>query len=951
MTTPHSTLYAGPTAEELVCIPEVLKQRDQWVLWRGEDRVDQQTGEVKLNKIPIDPQTLRNADTTDPTTWGTFTQCVAALPVVLEEWEQDNSNTYRGGGIGFVFTAEDPYAGVDLDHCVNPDTGAIADWAQLHINALASYSEITPSGTGLHILVQGALPPRGRKKGPVEMYSQTRFFTMTGWHISHTPRTIEARQEALTAFHITIFGPSQTKEESRAAAEKSSQPLMEDATLLNKARTAKNSGKFTMLWTGETTGYGSQSEADLALCILLAFWTQDAAQIDRLFRQSKLMRDKWDKKRGKQTYGERTIAEALARQTEHYTPDDGAKLLVKNTTQQAQQEQNGHILAEVSAPERLPYTDVWNAKRLVREHGGDLRYLYPWKSWLTWTGTHWQRDETGEVMHRAKSTIIQMVHQAADWLERAALSQDKEDQKAAKAFYAHAASSLQDGRLNAMIRQAQSEAGIPALPEQLDTDPWLLNCNNGTLDLRTGTLRNHHRKDLHTRCLAAPYDESALCPLWDAFLQRIMASNQSLIDFLQRAIGYALTGVIREHVLLILWGTGRNGKSTFLNILRALLGSYAMKAPSELLMISNNDRHPTERADLFGKRFVAAIETEQGRKLAEVFVKEATGGDPIRARRMREDFWEFQPTHKVFLATNHKPILTGTDTAIWERIRLVPFTVTIPKEERDTALPDKLQAEFPGILAWAVRGCLAWQREGLGEPEEVLQATAGYRAEMDVVGEFIEDCCVTGNNAYFASTANLYEAYVQWCDRNGERQPMNKNNFTAQLGERGFTPDRVGHARTRGWRGVGLSQTMDTTKPTHDMRTPMDEHADTGVRINHGADTRLSRNADTADKKSGMTKNSRVYEDIMPKIASAVSAVSASATSEDSGGIVVDEGTNDDDDYSASLHASKGGNGGMAAMPPQFCEGCGRQACWIDRGSYVECSNLKCRKKWMKPTC
>ena len=177
------------------------------MLWRGADRIDQQTGEVKLNKIPIDPQTLRNADTTDPTTWGTFEQCVTALPVALEEWEQDHPSAYRGGGIGFVFTADDPYAGVDLDHCVDPDTGAIADWAQAHIDALASYTEVTPSGTGLHTLVQGSLPPKGRKKGAVEMYGYARFFTMTGWHLAGTPRTIAAHQEALYEVHGRVFGP------------------------------------------------------------------------------------------------------------------------------------------------------------------------------------------------------------------------------------------------------------------------------------------------------------------------------------------------------------------------------------------------------------------------------------------------------------------------------------------------------------------------------------------------------------------------------------------------------------------------------------------------------------------------------------------------------------------------------------------------------------------------
>src|SRR5262245_3175536 len=304
-----NALYTGPRAEDLDHIPQCLKQRPQWVLWRGEDRVDQQTGAVKLNKIPVNPQTLRNADTTDPATWGTFEQCVTALPVALEEWEQDTPSAYRGGGLGFVFAADDPYAGIDLDHCIDPGTGAIADWAQEHIDALTSYTEVTPSGTGVHILVRGTLPPRGRRKGAVEMYEYDRFFTMTGWHVPGTPPTIEARQEPLTAFHSTVFRVPQSTRQHSQAPQCVSTPPLDDTTLMEKAGQAKNGDKFTRLWEGDITGYDSPSNADLALCVMLAFWTPDPAQIDRLFRQSALMRDKWDEQHGAQTYGALTIAE------------------------------------------------------------------------------------------------------------------------------------------------------------------------------------------------------------------------------------------------------------------------------------------------------------------------------------------------------------------------------------------------------------------------------------------------------------------------------------------------------------------------------------------------------------------------------------------------------------------------------------------------------------------
>jgi putative DNA primase/helicase len=234
--------------------------------------------------------------------------------VALEKWKTDDPSGYRGGGLGFVFTEHDPCVGIDLDRCVDPDTGTIALWAQHHVGALASYTEITPSGTGLHVLVEGVLPPHGRKKAQAEMYAYARFFTMSGWQVPGTPPTVEARQDALTAMHTAIFGPP------RPPRPRTDAPLtLDDTALLAQARAARNRTKFAALWAGDTTGYGSPSEADLALCCVLALWTHDPAQNDRLFRQSGLMRPKWDAKRGVQTYGERTLAEALARQHTHYT--------------------------------------------------------------------------------------------------------------------------------------------------------------------------------------------------------------------------------------------------------------------------------------------------------------------------------------------------------------------------------------------------------------------------------------------------------------------------------------------------------------------------------------------------------------------------------------------------------------------------------------------------------
>ncbi len=360
-------------------------------------------------------------------------------------------------------------------------------------------------------------------------------------------------------------------------------------------------------------------------------------------------------------------------------------------------------------------------------------------------------------------------------------------------------------RINAMLDLARSEPGIPILPEQMDADPWLLNCPNGTLDLRTGTLREHRREDYITKLCPTPYLPAARCPTWERFLAAVFQDEEGepdgdLVLFVQRLLGRCLTGDVTEQILPIFWGGGANGKSTLVNAVLDTLGTdYAMKANADLLMISRGERHPTELAGLFGMRLVVASETHEGRRLNEALVKDLTGGEPIRARRMREDFWEFRPTHKVILLTNHKPKVAGTDEGIWRRLRLVPFQTTfwdpgdpakaaaeLPSDLRqDKRLGVKLAAEREGILGWLVRGCMDWQREGLTLPERVRAATREYRADEDLVVQWIAECCVVGSNHYRTRAWHLYAAFRAWCERGGE-DVVGRKTFGLALGEHGF---------------------------------------------------------------------------------------------------------------------------------------------------------------------
>jgi putative DNA primase/helicase len=452
-------------------------------------------------------------------------------------------------------------------------------------------------------------------------------------------------------------------------------------------------------------------------------------------------------------------------------------------------------------------TDLGNARRVIKDHGQDLRYCHPWKTWLVWDGRRWREDDTAEALRRVKDTQGRLLRWTLNELAAQGDSEENEKRRKSRMKVLEHCFRWEDSRrMNAALEMARSEPGIPILPAQLDTDPFLFNVLNGTIDLRTGQLREHRREDYLSKLAPVQYDTEARCPTWQRFLERIMEGNTNLITYLQRVTGYALTGDVSEHALFFLYGTGANGKSTFLLALLAMLGDYGIQAVSELLMQRASEQHPTERADLFGRRFVATIETDEGKRMAESLMKQMTGGDRIRARRMREDFWEFSPTHKVFLAANHKPVIRGTDYAVWRRIKLIPFTVTISEEEMDKHLPDKLQAELPGILAWSVRGCRDWQVSGLGEPEEVREATANYQAEQDTIAAFLTECCCVHQSAKCRSS-DLLEVYQRW---SGDKF-ITAKLFAQRLQTKGYRTSR-GHGGYYCWQGIGLP----TAEPVKD---------------------------------------------------------------------------------------------------------------------------------------
>jgi putative DNA primase/helicase len=363
----------------------------------------------------------------------------------------------------------------------------------------------------------------------------------------------------------------------------------------------------------------------------------------------------------------------------------------------------------------------------------------------------------------------------------------------------------------AIVNLARADSRHVTALDDWDADPWVLNTPGGIIDLRSGALRPHDRTALCSK-MTAVAPAQAKCPRWRRFLDEVTAGDEGLQRFLQRVAGYGLTGSTREHALFFLYGTGTNGKGTFLNTLPAIMGDYTKVAAMETFTESNNDRHPTELAMLMNARLVAAQETEEGRRWAASRIKALTGGDPITARFMRQDFFTYLPQFKLLIAGNHKPELHSVDEAMRRRFHLLPFTVCIPPEQRDPNLFDKLEEEWPAILAWALEGCLEWQAEGLSPPAPVIEATAEYFDDEDSFGRWLDDCCARDQMAH-ETTDDLYTSWSKWAQRGGLNAGT-KKRVVMMLKQRGYKHRRA-HGGARGFDGIRLVQRDYTDDPRY----------------------------------------------------------------------------------------------------------------------------------------
>jgi putative DNA primase/helicase len=772
-------------------IPKELKQRPQWVMWKLESKSD----DGKPTKVPYTTNGAR-AEPNNPKTWTSFQAVLNAL--------QGSSNQYSG--LGYMFSQEDPYTGIDLDS--DAEKGpfrCIVDWqltseAMAIVKNLNSYTEYSQSGNGVHVLIKGVLPAKGRRKGNIEMYDRDRFFVVTGSHLEGTPETIEDRQTQLDKLHKLIFDKKTEKKDFGSREPKS--PELSDEDIISIAQQAKNRFKFELLYVaGDIGGYSSNSEADQALCNVLAFYTQDPEQIDRLYRSSGLMRDKWDR----DDYREETIRKAIADLTSWY------------------------------GWPRFDNGDLGNAQRLIHHYGEDLRYCHSYKSWFIWDGIRWKIDSKGEITKIAATICTKIMEEYPEG----------NDEEWEKALVRQASIAKSKRGIDAMISLAAPF--LAAAPEELDADRWSLNVKNGVLDLKTGKLLPHRKELLNTKLAPVEYDAAAECPKWEKFLNDIIEDEIGLplfddIGFLQKAFGYSLTGDTSEHVFFMLHGSGRNGKSTLINIIYKLLGDYAEQVNADSLLAKKYDSGGAspDIAKLKGARYVIASESDRGKRLDEAKIKQLTGGDPITCRYLHQNEISYIPQFKIWFSTNHVPNIEGSDKGIWARIRKVDFNRYFSEEERNTRLSEDLEKELPGILRWLVTGCLLWRIEGLKETKTMKKAREEFQLDMDGFSTYVED------NLWIHQEANvkpveLRHDYELWCFENGEYQ-HNKKVFNDKLADlmrtQGIKLDknaRIDSGKTRVYRGVGLLRNVPANWQDQAKGISKQNAKDSSERAAHGS--------------------------------------------------------------------------------------------------------------------
>ncbi len=782
-----------------------LAEFSQFILYKLITRNDRSG---KVDKLPVDHRTgqimPKGADwQKDPTYWTDAENALTIAGLLGADY-----------GVGFLFTDFDPFVFIDLDSCLMDNGQWSLAATELCGRLQGAAVEISQSGRGLHIIgTANSVPAHGCKNAVhgLEMYHSGRFVALTGLGaVGNVMTDITGQLPALVADYFSPASGSGDRpaEWTTTARPEYTGPQDDDQLIDLMLKQRANAGQvfggkasFAELWRGDVQAlsraypdhYGNRpydsSSADAGLASHLGFWTGgNCERILGLMWRSGLVRPKWSEH---DSYLTRTITSAVSRCDEVYSAGNGSRSWLTDDV-----ELDGHpdLSQDALARELSTAANFTN----------DARYVPAWNSWLFWRDGRWEIDQKLHHMTAVRGFLQKKANGLIEWAVKHSESLESKDaEKIVNYARSNAKALRQAGNVNAVETLARSNADLVATVDQFDADLMLLGTPGGTVDLRTGELTPAQREHYLTKQVAVtPAASGTPAPRWSAFMERIFNGDRELIDFMQRVAGYALTGSTAEHKLIFAYGTGSNGKSVFINTLFGIMADYARRAPAQTFLDSVSDRHPTDLAGLHGARLVVGSELPPGKAWNESVVKDLTGGDVITARKMRQDFFEYKPQFTLLIAGNHQPSFRGIDEAIRRRVVLVPFTQTIPVEERDLGLEEKLKAEWPAILRWMVDGAVMWGSHGLMVPQTVQTASDEYLDFEDTLGDFIREN-LTESIGSKVATVEIYDRFTVWQRQNGITQAWTKKAMTQALRERGLSTAKL-TGGARGFRDVAL---------------------------------------------------------------------------------------------------------------------------------------------------
>lgn len=833
------------TIEELekkyIQIPLEMKQTKRWICYKVEMREDKET------KVPYNAINGKYARSNDSSTWTNFK--VAIIGCVK----------YNCNGIGFMLGEDQEtntcYFGIDLDN--HPDRDGkkpmtaeeFSSFSSEFINSLQSYTEYSHSGEGIHIICKGSLPAGPRRKNgvAVEMYEKGRFFTMTGNVVKALPvneRTEQIKplwekylntvpeQTVISTLGKIVFG-----ENVHIQTISSISPShLSDMELIEKIRSSRYGAEFNSLYNGDLSAYnGDHSGADLAFCKMLAFWTGcDKEQMDRIFRSSGLMREKWDKLRGQETYGNLTINKAISNQSDFYTPakekttivvrEDSSKGVVESQTEKVQfDEKNDPIVSIKKIFKHYPLDDTGNAERFYDYFGEYFKYNKDNNAFMFWDGTTWRRDVKSFVRKYANKLISVLKAEAKN------TENEIEETKKKGEDFANEVKELEDilkaQRKNAdrmsnkagkdsMLYELQSLHDLPVVNSEFDTQEYYLNTESGVVDLKTGEIMPFDKKLMlskNTNCKVSFEEPKVFMKfLHDIFERPNKEETEEIIETVQMALGESATARTNKEHLFIMYGQGSNGKSTFIQIINDAFGDYGTSMNSEMLIQNPNSSSQSNEfsmAALLGSRIISTSETAEGKKLDEVTIKRMLSGEKLTAQFKYGMSFTFLPTFSPWMSTNNKPIIRATDFGTWRRIYYIPFLNTFTEEKKDVDMPKKLAAELPQILGWIIKGSVKLYNKyqnKLPKPKCLEEALSDYKKELDVIVAFLNDRCLPFPDMEIEA-ATLYQTYKDWAKNNGE-YCYSESRFKQEMPKKGY---KLRKDVNKGWVYCGLKLATD----------------------------------------------------------------------------------------------------------------------------------------------